>query len=514
MPPYIPWGLIMIKSSLFRQACVGAITAAACLVAGLPAYAQSPVQAMKLDMAQSNASASDPADVAAFKSLIENENKFLSKTKWEDLSSDAQGVSISGLKMKSSLIGKINADEMYISGIQSEGDIFTIDEVKFVNISGKDKGGETFSAETMTYGPVTVDVTDPKKSSMALTGEDLPENASLFSLKFKDKTDEFSIDFLGWQASTTGEGHFVGLSNMAGTSKDPELDSPMQLSISEITIDGIDSDGLAHLANYGNDLTDFDVAEFDFRHADFKQFIVEDEDIDVSLSGGRMTKTVTGALHEQALDLDTIRFNFKNEDDADLKEVFQMLGTSEFIMRGSFHSEYNADTQVLSSERNNFEIQDWFNLGLTYVMSDISEDEFIEASSFSAMMKDLDNDEDSFEGDIDTINLTLTDLSGMDKLINIYAKTQSVKPNDARQQLIAMISLFTMMPGETPELTELTRSAGNALTSFISRGGKLTFEMDPEPALGSDEIDELSKSKDPMALFNRMGLRVSHAEPL
>ena len=506
-----------------RIATAAAFCLSASLFALLPAAAQtsglSPVQDMKFQSSQPKVFESSPADIESFRSLIVRENILSRNMDWDDLVTDSQGIRLEGLELDSDFIGDFKAERFILSGIRAVGEAYVIEHIRMENVTGEESNGETFSADSMSFGPFEIDPKNPEKSSLMLSGDQLPDNAALFNLTFEDKIDAFSIEFIGWQPSETGDGFVVGLSNMAGTSVDPELDSPMSLSLGELTMDGIDADSIAHLANYGNDISDFDPGQFNFRDASFKNVFMQDEEIDMSFAGGAFSKSVNGPIHTQNFDLDTIRFGFKNLDEAEMAEIISMLGTDELVLRGSFHSTYNADTEILNAKDNFFELQDWFNFGLSYEMSGMNEAAYLENSSFAEILQGLDDNnkkkkkkDDGFPGEIDSISLQMTDLSGVDKLIDIYARTESIGANEARQQMIAMISLFTMMPGETPELTELTRSAGNALTKFISSGGTLTFDMDPEPALGSKEIDKLSESKDPFALFERMGMRIGHVE--
>ena len=122
-----------------------------------------------------------------------------------------------------------------------------------------------------------------------------------------------------------------------------------------------------------------------------------------------------------------------------------------------------------------------------------------------------DEDSPAANSVYEEFSITLTDKSGVDKMLSMYADAEGISKESARSQALLMISILGFADDpSSPNSNQLMKDLANYGSSFVRSGGSLTMNIDPEPGLAVKDIDRLTDDMGDEAI-SRMGLSISYS---
>ncbi len=487
------------------QKSVLSFAAALLLSAGLPTLVSaqdvSPVESFKNTLSQPVAP-SAPGTLSGLQAQIEAAKGDM---KWKSLDVTNEGLVFSRLELKSSSSDRLKAQRAVLSGVSETGGVYTIQSVEMTDfvIKGDDKS--VIDGGYASYGPFTLNDMSSSAIADVLYGLEIPEKISAKNLSFKDKTNEFEIDFIAWGPSPSGAGSLVAIENMRGTAEDKEFKDPMEVSLGQAYVDGLSIDGgsISDFSELGRSFTSMDADNLDFRTASVTSLRYNVDGLVMDMAGADMSIEKVGSSETTRVNLRPARLNGRRVKDKDIKNMFDMLGEDEIAFQGNLETVYNQATRTVRLQNSNLEMIDWFNFDLEYHMSNVDE---------AMMMAGFGDDTSEHDFTFDKAKITMMDNSGVDRVIGIYAAQQGISQSAARGQATLLLGMMSQMTDSSdPVTSQLITDFSSAATKVLKQGGGITMSMDPEPGLTSKQLDALSEGNDDIEILSRMNMRFSYA---
>ena len=477
----------------------------------LPAAAQdlSPLEMMK---SQFDNPITVPNDVVAVAKFQMEMDKIKGGTgaiefDWKSVGQTDNGMDFEKFKFEAPVFGTLKARTLSVSGITETDGVLMVERLELEDFFMKDESGAVMEGERAVYGPVLFDGST-SGFSRVLNGEDAPDVLMMENVEFEDDVDEFIIDFIGWSPSPTGEGAILALENMSGTSEDAEFDNPLKLSVGQVVVDGVNNDSLANIVNFGNDLAEFDIESFDFRSAKISNFEGEVDGFMMKLTEISTQVEKIGDKEKTVVSLEPFIFGGDKAKDEDIRAMFELLDLDEIAFKGRLETLYDPNARTASMTNSHFEMIDWFDFEIAYEMSNVDKQSMMDLWDSEATE---DEDSPAANSVYEEFSVTLTDKSGVDKMLSMYADAEGISKESARSQALLMISIlgFADDPA-SPNSNKLMKDLANFGSSFVRSGGSLTMNIDPEPGLAVKDIDKLTDDMGDEAI-SRMGLSISYS---
>lgn len=469
---------------------------------GALAQTVSPVQLLKAKIDQP-ASTSSPEAVRSLQAVFENMKR--GDAKWRSIEATSEGLAFSKFQLDSGG-SDMKAQSAVLKGISESGGVYTAQWVEISDFVVKGDDKSVTEGDIMRYGPVTFGGGGVSAMSNVMSGDVIPENMVVKNVTYEDKTDVFQTDLMAWGPSSTGSGSIMALENLRGTSEDPDMKDPIEMSIGEMFMDGFSVKGMsiAEFANAGTGFATLDSEEFEFRKMGMSDMNFDVEGLIMDVAGIDINRNEVGGIETTRIKMLPARFNGSRVKDDDIKGLFEMMEVNEFVLQGNAETIFNKGAKTIRMRNTNIEMIDWFNFDLEYDMSNVDD-----AALMTAFASDDVNE--NFNYTFDRARITFADKSGIDKMLAIYAKQQGMSPAAARMQATAMVSLLSMSADSSdPVTSQLMRDFSSAAGKMLKSGGAMTMTMDPEPGISSQDIDVISENGDAESL-KRLGMSISYS---
>ncbi|WP_273144552.1 hypothetical protein [Oceanicaulis alexandrii] len=286
-----------------------------------------------------------------------------------------------------------------------------------------------------------------------------------------------------------------------------EQGGPLSLRLGEMQVSGVKLDGLDEGSPFGASLMSPDQAPYE---------TLTLNDLLVSVGGIAITlpeltasvETLGSGVLSSQLNLPSLTLSPApgHPQSADIVRSFDMLGYDQLELSASGESRYDPETdRAWTEDENIIRLVDGLTLSFEQDVSGLS--------AYAEQAEGLTADKPGATPDpaqlmaplmIHRFRLQLTDESLMERITSQIAQSSGVSEQQARVQLGAMSRMGLAFAGaQLP--AGLVDQAGPALDRFISSGGVLTLEMNPEAPVSAAAFAAY-----PAPDAQTLGLRITH----
>ncbi len=428
----------------------------------------------------------------------------------------------------------LKVQELKLTGVHMSGDYATFDrlDLKGLTILDEDKTANiahlSLANPSPKFGAAILNMIENMETLEDLDmdvdmGGDTPTFGALMmdGLKITDTDAVITLGNLGWGEDTTsGKGLFL----LEGLNIDAETDDgkalPINLTLGSISAKGLD---MAYFRGIGNKaIADgqhkMGTQNFGFNPfaKTFDSFALTDFDMSVDTlnltSDGIVGKaSLKGDITTITQSINPFSLSFSGEaQDPEIAKVQQSLSSAGFeklVFSGASKTRLDKGADSFEVTDSFFRVDDAFNMTFNYAGTGLD--------AVTAQLNQSENANQLSEAELDTLlskialsrfEMTLTDNSIVEKVLNIASKQQGTTPGLIKMQAKSGLMLMGLA-AQTEAQGEALTSLASAMGSFLDTGGTLKLSLNPSEPIA---VSRLKNAKPETLDPSEFGFSVQH----